>query len=174
MACECSEHNGLHVAEEAVYLEVANADKNGVGDLLITDLVNKGMPFIRYKIQDACRLISGQCECGRPLRRIDLSAGRLSDYLISPLDGSYISGSSLVHYFFAEGGQKERMQLLQDARDHIVVKLVGNVNDSNIDMAAIRQKINTIFKYTMNIDFVFVDDIPFLSSGKYQFVRREF
>ena len=47
IACECEEHDGLHLNADGVYCEVM-AD----GRLLVTDLTNRAMPLIRYQVGD--------------------------------------------------------------------------------------------------------------------------
>ena len=57
VASECEQHQGLHIMAEGLYVEIV--DRNGhpvtegeVGDILVTDLLNYGMPLIRYRIGD--------------------------------------------------------------------------------------------------------------------------
>lgn len=174
MACECNQHNGLHVADDMVFIEVVNPDINGMGEIAVTDLTNYGMPLIRYRIQDACRIPNKACPCGSNFTRIDLSGARLTDYFIAPTDNSFISGASLVHYLLAEGSGLGRMQLVQDAQDHILVRIADNEQNCSEGMQQIRTKIDAMFKGSMRTDFEFVESIPFLASGKYCFAKRTF
>jgi phenylacetate-CoA ligase len=174
IACECHEHQGLHVNEELLFVEVEKPDRVGIGHLLITDLENYGMPLIRYDIQDASRWIEEPCPCGRNLRRLDLSAARLTDYIISPVDDSFISGSSLVHYLLAEGPQVGRFQIIQDAPAHVLVKLAGTALSSDEGVRHINAVFETLFQGRMNVDFEFDSPLPLLKSGKFRFVDRTF
>lgn len=174
IACECPKHKGLHVSEELLVVEVVKPDRDGVGRLLITDLENYGMPLIRYEIQDASRWIQEPCPCGRILRRLDLSAARLTDYVISPIDNSFISGSSLVHYLLAEGPQVGRFQVIQDDPTHMLVKMTGTAQESREGVRHIRAVFETLFQGRMEVDFEFVFSLPLLKSGKFRFVDRTF
>ncbi len=174
IACECPFHEGLHVAEELIYLEIERKGTGEYGEILLTDLWNMGMPFIRYRIQDAARWVDGECACGRKHRRIGIDAARLSDFLISPIDGSYVSGSTLTHYLLAEGPGVGRVKIIQDERDHIQVTMSGNKKSNREGADHIREKVSIIFQGTMRVDFNFVDSIPLLKSGKYSFVERKF
>jgi len=153
IACECSAHDGLHIAEELVYLEIENQGKGEFGEIFLTDLWNMGMPLIRYRIQDAAKWLKGRCSCGRQLKRIGVEAGRLSDFLISPVDGSYVSGSTLTHYLLAEGPGVSRVKLIQDARDHIQVIMAGDEQTNSTAIQHITERIKTIFQATMRVDF---------------------
>lgn len=174
IACECSFHSGLHVAEELIYLEIDSPNTGEVGEVFLTDLWNVGMPLIRYKIQDAAKWEIDDCSCGKPHKKIGVNAARLSNFLISPVDGSYVSGSTLTHYLLAEGPQVGRVKLVQDANDHILVMMTGDEESNRKSVEHIKNRLNVIFKGKMKLDFEYVDKIPLLNSGKYSFVERKF
>ena len=57
IACECERHAGLHLNIEHLYIEFLRPDGSPAasgeeGAIVITDLLNHGMPFIRYRIED--------------------------------------------------------------------------------------------------------------------------
>lgn len=172
IGCECPAHNGMHIAEEMVYLEIEARKEGEFGEILLTDLWNMGMPLIRYRIQDAAKWVDGFCSCGRQHRRIGVEAARISDFLISPINDSYISGATLLHYLLAEGPQIGRVKLLQDAKDHLNIIIAGDKVSSQAGVKHIKSKLEIIFEGSMKVDFTFVEEIPLLPSGKYQFVQR--
>ena len=174
IACECPAHDGLHVAEELLYLEIDSAEENDFGEILITDLTNFGMPLIRYRIQDAAKWLPGRCSCGKNHRRIGVEAARLSNFLISPVDGSYVSGSTLTHYLLAEGPEVGRVKIIQDTKDHVTVMITGSEGLNQKGAAHIEQKMKEIFKGQMHCSLQYVDNIPLLASGKYSFVERKY
>jgi hypothetical protein len=94
---------------------------------------------------------------------------RLSDFLISPVDGSYVSGSTLTHYLLAEGPGVNRVKLIQDKKDHIQVIMGGNEQNNRADIQHITQRIKTIFQGSMRVDFEFVESIPLL---KFHFLKN--
>jgi phenylacetate-CoA ligase len=59
----------MHVISENVIVEVVDESGQAVigkeGDILISDLNNRVMPFIRYRIGDRGRILASQCSCGR-------------------------------------------------------------------------------------------------------------
>ena len=85
MVGECEKHNGLHLMMENIFLEVV--DKKGIplvegeGDLVLTHLHNRAMPFIRYKIGDRARISGRSCSCGRSLPLIEEIIGRSFDVI---------------------------------------------------------------------------------------------
>ncbi|UCF79022.1 MAG: phenylacetate--CoA ligase family protein, partial [Candidatus Eiseniibacteriota bacterium] len=58
IACECEEHDGLHINMDTLVVEFVR-DGRAVragepGAVVVTDLTNYGMPFIRYSLGDVC------------------------------------------------------------------------------------------------------------------------
>lgn len=88
MSHECSYHNGLHVAEDYLYMEIIDPQTGEVlpdgeyGELVITPLQQEAMPLIRYRTRDITRIIPGNCPCGRTHRRVVSYLRRLDDMAI--------------------------------------------------------------------------------------------
>jgi phenylacetate-coenzyme A ligase PaaK-like adenylate-forming protein len=78
LAQECQAHQGRHVFEDTVILEV---EKDRV---LLTNLINRGFPIIRFAVEDLVALEPGPCPCGRKTARITSIAGRVNDVLHLP------------------------------------------------------------------------------------------
>jgi phenylacetate-CoA ligase len=174
-ACECEAHDGLHINSECLHLEFEmNGKPVGVGEcghILITDLDNYGMPFIRYRIEDMGTPLDGSCSCGRTLPRMAMGAGRVSDFILSPYDGSLVSGASLLHYLVVEAPDVGQMQIVQDERDHLTIRLAMNksLESAVVERRYLEDTIARIFHGTMRTTFESVDSIPHEKSGKYRF-----
>ncbi|HHW93665.1 MAG TPA: phenylacetate--CoA ligase family protein [Clostridiaceae bacterium] len=75
-AVECDAHQGMHIRENDLYVEVIDGegerarDHHVKGDLVVTTLTRRGMPFIRYRTGDEAVLTIERCPCGSLLRRI--------------------------------------------------------------------------------------------------------
>jgi len=172
IAQECSFHTGMHVNAETVYVEVI---KNGrparpgeLGEIIITDLDNFGMPFIRYRIEDLGILSSKPCECGRGLPLLDRVEGRIYD-LISCPNGSIQTGTFFSNLTRSVEGISQ-FQVIQESKGKIRLKLVtqnGFRQDSKDTLTSI---IREHCGETMQIDFDFVTVIEPLKSGKHRYV----
>lgn len=175
MACECGERNNhLHVNAEMVHIEFADNPNKEIfapRTLLVTDLVNYGMPFIRYQIEDLGVSLEGECECDRKLPLMRMDAGRISDFLISPYDKSRVSGCSFLHHMIAEGPEVGQVQVLQDRIDHITLRILKSKNFSEDKLSHFDKVINSIFKGLMHYDVEYVDKISREKSGKYLFTK---
>ena len=163
IASECECHSGLHVAAESVFTEV-EAD----GKLLVTDLSNFAMPLIRYRIGDVVTTATGACRCGRGLPRLGKVQGREADYVLTPA-GNLISGISLTENFAVLIPGAAQLQLEQDTRTHLRLRLVTDGDFSDAARRKIAQLVRELFGPTMTHDVEIVDAIPQEPSGKYRF-----
>lgn len=83
----CSERNGLHIAEDQIYMEVIDPVtlepiKDGErGELVLTTLRKQARPMIRFRTGDIAIINREKCGCGRTHGRIQI-VGRLDDMLI--------------------------------------------------------------------------------------------
>ena len=89
IGAECELHQGLHLTSEQLLLEIVDEDgrptANGEeGNVVITDLYNYGMPFVRYLNGDRAVAGFGNCACGRGLPTLRKVAGRQLDLLTTP------------------------------------------------------------------------------------------
>ncbi len=85
IAGECGHHSGLHVNEDLFLVEIVDIDgepcaEGDSGRILITDLRNRLMPFIRYEIGDMA-MPGGGCPCGRNFLTIREIVGRKSEFI---------------------------------------------------------------------------------------------
>jgi phenylacetate-CoA ligase len=88
VGCECRHHQGLHIFEDHFYPEIIDTETgeplpDGMeGELVLTTLSKQAMPMIRYRTRDITTILTGQCECGRTIRRIGRIGRRSDDMLI--------------------------------------------------------------------------------------------
>jgi len=86
IASECPRERRLHANTLGVYLERAED-----GRLLVTDLLNRGMPLIRYDIGDRGALDPDPCPCGDPRPVLARLEGRTLDVFVLP-SGKLVPG----------------------------------------------------------------------------------
>lgn len=164
IAYECPEHTGLHTAEERVILEV-----NDNQELIITDLDNFAMPFIRYWNADQAIFSQDNCKCGRNGKIITEIKGRTCDY-ISGINGEFLHWAYFWHLIFdssvAEKRKLMKFQIVQESFDHLIIRLVSEkltVAEENNLIRNIRERLGD-----MNIQFLYEGDIENTKTGKYR------
>ncbi len=168
IASECEAHDGLHIAAEGLYVEIEDGDEHIPGRLIITDLANYGMPFIRYEIGDLATHKIGRCACGRILPRIGRIFGRTSDLLYTP-EGKQISGISILDTFTIHIPGFNQTQIIQDRIDHLQFNVVKADDFGENSLKVMAQSVPRFFGPDMKYDVVFVDQIPLTARGKFQF-----
>lgn len=176
VAHECQQHQGLHLVELNNLVEIVDgqgqlAKPGQVGRIIVTNLHNKIMPFLRYEIGDLGSMASQTCRCGRTSYRLKSAIGRKTDIIYSP-SGKYIHGEFFTHLFYKINGIKQ-FQVAQTDRETLVVKIVkdGDFKYSNIEFleSVIRQHGDPDFK----LKFEFPAKIPTAKSGKFRFTYSE-
>jgi phenylacetate-CoA ligase len=87
IAYQCEKMSGAlhHIVDDFNYIEIVDADGRPLpagkeGRIVITSLLKKAFPLIRYDIGDAGRIIPEQCSCGRTTRVLEF-VGRSGDDL---------------------------------------------------------------------------------------------
>ncbi len=89
MAWECPDQPGrFHVNSDTCVLEVASdGTPDGKGDVVVTNLYNRTMPFIRYRLGDRATPMDGEvrsCSCGATGLSLVNLAGREDDFVVFP------------------------------------------------------------------------------------------
>lgn len=96
----CEVKDGLHVAEDQIYIEVVDPDTGEVlpegeqGEIVFTSLRKKARPMIRFKSKDIGYITREKCECGRTSTRMYIT-GRLDDMFI--VSGVNVFPSDVEH-----------------------------------------------------------------------------
>jgi phenylacetate-CoA ligase len=171
IASECEAHSGLHVSMENLIVEVV--DESGkpvpsgeVGRLLITDLHNYGMPFIRYEIGDLARASNRQCTCGRGLGMIEDVVGRSLDVIRTP-SGRVVPGEFFPH-LMKDYAAIRRFQVIQEELDALTVLLQGHTTIPAETIDRIEAQIKQTLAEPMRLQLKAVDEIPLNRTGKHR------
>jgi phenylacetate-CoA ligase len=91
----CEERRHFHLHEDLTYLRVVDDSgrsipRGGTGDVVISNLVNRGTVLLNYRLGDRARLGTGGCPCGRTLPLLAGLEGRVVDMLALP-DGRLVT-----------------------------------------------------------------------------------
>ena len=173
IGAECDQHTGLHLSMENLLVEVLDEDGSQTpsgqeGNVVVTDLFNYGMPFVRYATGD--RAIAGfeTCSCGRGLPLLKKVVGRNAEILTAP-DGRRVSGLFVPH-LMKEFPEVRRFQVVQQELDLIDVKLVvaGSLLEAHRELML--SELRRVMGAEVNFNLQLVDDIPLTNAGKMKVV----
>lgn len=158
---ECREHDGFHIDAESVHVEIVD------GELVITDLLNYGMPFVRNRSGDRGTLAERPCRCGLALPRLQGLDGRVTD-VIRRVDGSVVLGLILSDVF-QDMPAIRASQFVQERLGAVTVRVVAPDGLSEADAAEALRQVREIVGAQMQVDLQRVPEIARNPrSGKYQ------
>lgn len=167
IAMECEEGR-LHINCRDLYLEIDSPDPyTQPGDILITQLNNYAMPFIRYRIGDIGRLSDESCACGSPLPILAELLGR-STATFRTRTSALIHAGYFTQQFYNVVGLKQ-FQLIQETLRHCVLKVVVNTQWTEAARRYMVQKIQEALGADVIVTIEFVKEIPLPTSGKREF-----
>ncbi|MFP4393668.1 MAG: phenylacetate--CoA ligase family protein [Anaerolineales bacterium] len=181
LACECEAHTGLHVSVENNYIEILRDGRPAApgeeGDVVVTNLNNLGMPFIRYHNDDIGAWYDGDagapCPCGRAAPRLAPVQGRIVDAFKTRDGRAAWAGFAGAGYSPLAHPNIRQFQIVQKSLDLMIVRLalIGEIPPSVTE--TLTQTIHTAFGDNVEVRFEFPDEIPALPSGKHQYAISE-
>jgi phenylacetate-CoA ligase len=138
-----------------------------MGEVVITDLNNYCMPFIRYRIGDLAVAMdqSAVCRCGRGLPRIGRIEGRVQSLIVTA-DGRYLPGSFFPHFFKDYDYAVHQYQVVQESASRLRLKIVKAMRFDEVTFATILKRLRPFVGERMQIEVEFVDHIPMVRTGK--------
>jgi phenylacetate-CoA ligase len=176
VAWQCGVSKGYHINEDELVLEVLdNQDKplgfGEAGQIVITDLLNRAMPLIRYRMADTGVQLHRKCTCGCNFAMMRPLAGRLYDDIILP------SGKVISAYLFTTSIEKihglRQYQVVQKTPETLVVRLDIDSHQQSQDYGMIETKLQNITKNLMNIDIQFCNCFEVEKNGKFRVIKND-
>jgi phenylacetate-CoA ligase len=177
VACECQAHTGYHICADSNYIEILHrglpAKPEELGPIIVTNLNNRAMPFIRYSIGDVGAWTAAEnCPCGRSAPMLSAIEGRITE-MFQTRDGRYVRAAFSGGFRCLAHPAIKQFQIIQKSLDKIVVRLVpdGEIPQSVLD--EITQTVQATFGRNVMVDFEFPTEIAPLPSGKHQYAISE-
>lgn len=169
IAAECEAHAGLHLVEENVVVEVTQGERAAAacvaGDVLVTDLHNRGMPFIRYRNGDVAAMAEdGVCPCGRTLRKLARVEGRRMDTL-RDANGDPVPGMLFASVLQLDAESLRAFQVVQKRSGEVELKVVRGRGWRQERFEATSRRLRGYFK-GLPFRVIYCDEIPPSPSGK--------
>jgi phenylacetate-CoA ligase len=162
IATECGAHNGFHIVFENQYVELQGQQ------IIVTNLNNYIMPFIRYEVGDLASKISlDPCKCGRCSPRLVSLIGRDNDSIELPT-GKVINGEFFEFLFFGLSNVIQYQVVYVRSENKMIIKL--HVKKDYADAAQkVRQIIREKYQFE-NIEVSYTDTFDKTPTGKLRFV----
>ncbi|WP_159096386.1 phenylacetate--CoA ligase family protein [Miniimonas sp. S16] len=176
MAAECREQSGLHINADARLIEVLNqegkpAAPGEVGDVVVTDLMNRAFPVLRYRPGDRAALLEEACPCGIGLPLMSPVQGRVTDLLRLPGGVAVNHG---VMGMFSSNIRSVRLFRVHQAADYSVKVSViqGDEPDARRHIEEAVEGLRKQVKYAVPVEVEYVEELP-SANGKLQFLTSD-
>lgn len=174
VAFECPEKK-MHINADALVMEFVKdgepVSPGERGDIVVTNLWNRAMPFIRYEIGDIGVPSDESCACGRGLPLMEELEGRIDDFLVTP-SGDIILPSVAIPPFFPYE-EIDSFQIVQKKKDYIVIKIVRGKNYHQEIDAELLTTFRKLLGKDMQIEIEHVDEIKKTPGGKLRTIINE-
>ncbi len=169
---ECEKHNGMHMNIEHLVIEFIKDDGTPAlpgepGNIVVTDLMNYAMPFIRYRVEDVGVPLDSVCSCGRGLPLMGNVAGRVADFLVTRA-GEKVAGISLIENTLTEMQGIDQMQIIQNSLEDMVLNIVPGSEFDKFVQSSLSDYFIKIFPGT-SVSINRIKEILPEPSGKYRF-----
>ena len=164
IAMECSAGR-MHINCNDLYLEIDSDEPyTQPGEIIVTQLNNYGMPFIRYRIGDVGVLSDEVCPCGNRTLILGDLMGRTTAMFHSK-DGRRIQGGFFTQQFY---GIKtvNQFQLIQESYELCKLKLVVDDAFTDDSLGWIIHRIKDALGADVQVETDFVEKILQPPSGK--------
>jgi len=174
IAWECPKHSGYHINEDELLCEILidgiTAAPGVPGDIVITDIRNKAMPLLRYRTNDKGLLLTGTCNCGCGFARMNIVAGRSSEYILLP-NGSKVWTYELTTSVESIAGLFQ-YQFVQKSKTQVDVLVVLNRGKLKNVIGEIERRLDGLTQGRIDMQVIAVPHIDPEANGKFKVVKR--
>ena len=148
IAFECPEGKNMHICMENVYVEVID------GEIVVTNLLSRSFPIIRYKLGDAVVLASPdyKCPCGRNHPVVLDVCGRIGKNIL----GKTSKYPSLTFYYvFKNIAIQDGITLNYQARQDEKGKITINIEQNPENISELQQLVRRELDKYFHVEFYF-------------------
>lgn len=164
--CECGH---LHVLDENFIVDVHKKDElDEYGEIIITSLQSRLMPFVKYNTKDIGKIENITCECGRKANILTLAGGRTSGVIKGrkELLGDIFFKRCLNSLILSGNNYVEAFKVNQRELNKFDIDIVKRSGYTKKTEEIFRNIICKGLNENVEIAFNYVADIETLSTGK--------
>jgi phenylacetate-CoA ligase len=169
---QCEQRQGFHLNVDLCSLRIV--DEAGrtlapgeLGEVVISNLHNRAMVLLNYRLDDWGVMAQEPCSCGRSLPLLERLEGRSSE-ILQLADGRIISSLSLDASCYDALKPTLQVQIVHPAPGHIRWRIVPS---SGADPDTLRrdllERCRVVLGEDTKVEVEFVDEIPSTPQGKF-------
>ena len=172
IAFECEHRAGYHVNVDICPVRIVDSagrdlPDGEVGDVVVSNLVNRGTVLINYRIGDRGAILPGGCRCGRKLPLLDLAEGRVNAWIRMD-NGRPVHGMD-IRIVLKDEPDVRQFRIVQVDTNRLAVSVVPELAaDPDALRGRISEGLQDLVGPGAAIEVEFKDHIPPSHSGKRQ------
>jgi len=174
IAFECGAKMGLHEVSENNLVElepIETSHAENLCEIVVTNLNNYAMPFIRYKLGDlGVPSKKGECSCGRGLPLIERIVGRTTE-VMRFADGTAIAGEMFIHLMKDIG--LRQYQFVQQDENSVTLRMHRDEALDGTLVNRIREVYGPFLPSSVKLKIEPVECFNKTLTGKFRFVFSE-
>ena len=173
-AWECPDSGLYHTVDDSLIIEVLKDGKpcrpGEEGEVVVTNLICRSMPFIRYRMEDLVTLSSSDCPCGRRTLSFDRILGKLQDYFWLPGEREF-NPWDLSGLWMGRASWILQYELVQEKPDAIVMRLIPTGPPPSSEMDRLIEDSRKIIGEGVDFRVEIVSEIEPSEGGKFRVHR---
>lgn len=168
----CEQRRGFHIHEDLCHVRIVNAAgeetaKGERGEVVISNLVNRGTVLLNYRLGDLASMPGEACPCGRTLPLLSELEGRIQDVIFQP-NGTFIHPDSVLRVFKGRNGVVQ-YQLIQHQPERFELRLVTVDRDAyQRAIGGILGDLQALLGKTATIDARYCHELQRHRGGKFR------
>lgn len=177
ISCECKRQEGQHVNYDTLWVEVVDGNDRPVvgepGEVVVTDLMNRSMPYLRYRTRDQAVMSDRKCSCGRNFPMLEKVIGKTIEHVITAPDG-FKCDTKFIQWGLYDVPGIYRFQVVDRSGGDMLMKVIadGTVAREKI-VEGIGEAFSELREHGIGFTVDFVDEIPLTDSGKMMYFVSE-
>jgi phenylacetate-CoA ligase len=173
---ECERQCGHHLNVDLYPIRIVDSNRREVpigdpGQIVASNLVNRGTVLLHYLLGDLARRLPEPCECGRSLPLLSLVEGRATDWLRSA-SGRPVHPQTLRSVMSQLRGVR-RYQLVQERAGHVKVVAVTVPGADREEIRSLIAAAGGRLEDPMDAEVEFSETLPRTEGGKVRTLLRQ-
>jgi len=170
IAWECRETGLYHVCDDNVVFEVLRdgrpAREGETGEVVVTSLHLRAMPFIRYRLDDIVTLGPPACPCGLPFRTLKAIDAKRQDYFRLP-DGRELYPWAISLFLIENAPWALQFEIVQERLDRVALRFEALSPPSDADLDRLREGVLPLLGPGVELGIQIVPELAPTPGGKF-------
>jgi len=167
IASACDSHTPMHLFDQYREVEIIrgrdSVEDGQCGEIVVTDLSNKALPLIRYRVGDVGRIFRGKCQCGRVTPRLEV-LGRVHETIIQ--GDRWTTASEIAEIAYSDPGVGN-FKLDEIQKNHYGIQVVPSLTGCQPDIESLKDRLRELIGEPVRLTHRLLPFITPEANGKF-------